>query len=283
MIAITAPAGNVGRTLTRLLVGSGTPARLLVRAGSPAGPTGGSLEAVAADLDDAASLDVGLRGVTRLFLLSPGPDTPAQDRAAIAAAQRNDVAHVVLLSSLGVEAGGIGGGTAHAPGEQVLKASGLNWTILRPNEFMTNTLAWLPEASAQGTLSLPTGDGRVAYIDPADIAAVAFAALTEAGHGGRTYRLSGPESLTAADLAQRFAEVLGRPVRHRDATVEEFRQAAGRMGMPAQVVDTLAEYYPAAAQSRMDIRSDDVAQVTGRPATPYLDFLRAAAGSKGRD
>ena len=234
------------------------------------------LQTVPADLDDPASLDAALAGVTRLFLLSPGPDTPAQDAAAIAAAGRAGVSHVVLLSSLGIEVGGIGGGRAHAPGEQVLKASGLPWTMLRPNEFMTNTLVWLPEAKANGTISLPTGKGRVTYIAPADIAAVAFAALTGTGHEGRTYRLTGPESLTADDLADRFSTVLGRPVRHHDASVDDFRQAARTQGVPPAVIDTLAEYYPVAAESRMDITSDDVATVTGHPAIPYIDFLRTA-------
>lgn len=275
MIAITAPSGNIGRHLTALLADSGTPGRLLTRPGSASATLPPALEPVPADLDDAASLASALVGVDALFLLSPGPDVPGQDARVIAAATAAGVSHLVLLSSLGVEAGGVGGGTAHAPGERVLADSGIPATVLRPSEFMTNTLVWLQEARAAGTVSLPTGDGRVTYVDPFDIAAVAFTCLTEPGHTGATYRLAGPERLSAADLADRFSELLGRPVTARpDATVDGFRQMASGAGLPASVIDTLADYYPAAARNVMDLPSDDVANVTGRPATRYLDFLR---------
>lgn len=274
LIALTAPTGNIGRHLTALLSEAQRPARLLARLGTSL-PVSGPLSVTPADLDDPASLAPALSGVDHLFLLSPGPDTPSQDAAAIAAAVEAGVSHLVLLSSLGVEADGIGGGAAHAPGEQVLRDSGLPWTVLRPSEFMTNTLAWLPEARGNGTLSLPTGSGRVTYIDPYDIAAVAFTCLTQPGHQGATYRLAGPEALSAADLADRLGTALGRPVTHRaDATVEDFRQFAFTAGLPPAMIDGLAAYYPAAADDRMNLPSDDVATVTGRPATPYLDFLR---------
>lgn len=276
-IALTAATGNIGRHLTKLLTGTGTKTRLLVRdrSTSPAADDG-DVQTRSVDLDDAASLDAALAQVDRLFLLSPGPDTPAQDAAAIEAAVRNGVDHIVLLSSLGIEAGGIGGGRPHAPGEKVLKDSGLSYTILRPSEFMTNTLGWLPEITSQGTISVPTGHGRVALIDPADIAAVAFAALTQPGHAGRTYRLTGPESLSTADMAARISQVIGKPVTHHDSSVEQYRQAATHQGLPPLMVDTLAEYYPALADGAMDILTTDVEQVTGRPATTYLAWFTQA-------
>ena len=160
MIAITAAGGNVGRHLAGMLGTAGTPARLLVRERANTGTFGGTLEAVEADLDRPEALDAALAGITQLFLLSPGPNTPAQDAAAIAAAQRAGVQHIVLLSSLGVEVGGVGGGRPHAPGERLLTDSGLGWTILRPSEFMSNTRGWLPEIAARGTVSVPSGDGN---------------------------------------------------------------------------------------------------------------------------
>lgn len=281
-IALTAATGNVGRHLAALLLDAGVPARLLVRDTSDTARTGDLVDTRAVDLDNAASLDSALAGVTRLFLLSPGPDVPAQDAGAIAAARRSGVDHVVLLSSLGIEAGGIGGGRPHAPGEQVLRESGLSHTILRPSEFMTNTLGWLTEINARGTISVPTGTGRVALIDPADIAAVAYAALTGTGHAGRTYRLTGPESLSTADIAERISRVLRKPVTHRNVTVDEFREAGRDNGMPPMMLDTLAEYYPALAAGAMDITTTDVEEVTGRPATTYVDWFAASAAAPAR-
>ena len=276
MIAITGATGNIGRKLTDMLAGTDVPIRLLVRDMPQAGTGHDKMEAVQVDLNRSETLDAALAGVNRLFLLSPGPDTPAQDAAAISAAQRAGVSHIVLLSSLGIEAGGIGGGRPHAPGEQIVKDSGLDWTILRPSEFMTNTLGWVKEAKAQGTISVPSGEGKIGFVAPADIAAVAFAALTGSGHEGKTYRITGPESLSAGDIAQRISEVIGAPVRHHNITISEFRQMGSAMGMPPLLIDVFAEYYPAVAAGAMDILSDDVAQVTGRPATTYLNWLRTA-------
>ncbi len=260
-----------------MLAAAGAPARLLVRAQETvtAASAGSTQQVVAADLDRPDTLDAALAGVTGLFLLSPGPDTPAQDAAAIAAAGRAGVRHIVLLSSLGVDLGGVGGGRAHAPGEGLLTASGLDWTILRPNEFMTNTRGWLPEITARGTISVPSGAGKVGYIDPADIAAVAFAALTESGHGGKVYRLTGPETLSAAEVAARRGSALGKEVRYVDVSDAVFRTNARDAHMPESMINLLSEYYGAVKEGRMAVLAPDVEQVTGRRPTSFADWARA--------
>ncbi|HEY0814686.1 MAG TPA: NAD(P)H-binding protein [Pseudonocardia sp.] len=279
MIAITAAGGNVGRPLTRLLLDAGVAARLLVRDAARDDAGRGLLEAVTADLDDPEHMTSALTGVSRLFLLSPGPDTPRQDAIAITAARAAGVEQVVLLSSLGVEVGGVGGGRAHEPGEQALATSGLPATVLRPSEFMTNTLRWLPEITANSTVSVPSGGGAVGFVDPADIAAVAFAALTTGDHDGRTYRLTGPATLTVADAAAQIGAALGKAVEHRDVTDAEFRDGAERAHLPAAMIETLSEYYAAVKQDRMAILSSDVETVTGQPATPFADWAATALGA----
>lgn len=275
MIAVTAASGNVGRPLTRMLAEAGKSARLLVRDQEAADKLGSAVDVVPADLDSPASLDAALAGVTSLFLLSPGPNTPAQDATAIAAAQRKGVKHIVLLSSLGVELGGIGGGRAHAPGEELLKASGLDWTILRPSEFMTNTRIWLPEIMARGTVSVPSGAGVVGYIDPADIAAVAFVTLTTSGHVGQTYRLTGPETLSVAEAATRVGMVVGKAVRYVDVSDAEFREAALAAHLPEMMIETLSEYYVGVKEGRMNVLTTDVDRVVGHHPGTFADWARA--------
>ncbi len=277
MIAITAARGNIGRHLAQMLAAAGAPARLLVRDQDTASAaTGGGIqEVVAADLDHPGTLDAALVGVTQLFLVSPGPDTPAQDAAAIAAAERAGVRHIVLLSSLGVELGGVGGGRAHAPGEATLTASSMDWTILRPNEFMTNTRGWLPEIAARGTISVPTGRGTVGYIDPADIAAIAFAALTASGQAGRIYRLTGPETLSTTEVATRIGAALGKEVQHVDVPDATFRANAHDAHMPEAMIALLSEYYGAVKEGRMAVLTPDVEQVTGRRPNAFADWVRA--------
>ena len=183
---------------------------------------------------------------------------------------------MVLLSSLGVELGGVGGGRPHAPGEQVLRDSGLDWTILRPSEFMTNTLWWMDEIAARGTVSVPSADGRVGYVDPADIAAVAAAALTEPGHAGSIHRLTGPAALTTAEAAAALSEVLGRPVEHVDVTEEQYRKGATAAGTPEPMIDMLSEYYAAVREGRLAVLTDDIERILGRPARDYATWARAA-------
>jgi uncharacterized protein YbjT (DUF2867 family) len=283
VIGITAATGNIGRVLTGLL--TATPVRLLVRDPSApdAPPPAADRQIVAADLDRPDTLPAALDGVQRLFLLSPGPDTPAQDAAAIAAARTAGVEHVVLLSSLGVEAGGIGGGAAHAPGEQLLAGSGLTWTVLRPNEFMTNTLRWIPEITARGSVSLPTGNGRVGFVAPADIAAVAAAALLDPDrHTGKIHQLTGPAALTTGDAAVQLGAALGIPALHHDVSDEAFRAAATDAGMPPMVIEIFSAYYRALPSGVMDRVTDDIATITGRPATPFAAWAAdAVAHSPG--
>lgn len=276
VIAIAAATGNIGRVLWPALAEAGKPVRLLVRNPLPAAEGDPGVETAVVDLDRPDTLVKALSGADRLFLLSPGPDTPAQDAAAIRAAHDAGVRHVVLLSSLGVELGGVGGGRPHAPGEQLLRDSGLDWTILRPNEFMTNTLWWVDEIAARGTVSVPSADGRVGYVDPADIAAVAAAALTVPGHEGAIHRLTGPKALTTAEAAAALSDVLERPVEHVNVTEEQYREGAAGAGTPAPMVDMLSEYYAAVREGRMAVLTDDIEQILGRPPRDYSTWARAA-------
>ncbi|MBF6593155.1 MAG: SDR family oxidoreductase [Thermaceae bacterium] len=281
MIAITAATGNIGHHLAQKLAQASIPARLLVRELGKADTFGGKLEAIAANLDHPQTLAAALSGITQLFLLSPGPDTPGQDVAAIAAAQQAGVRHIVLLSSLGVELGGIGGGRPHAPGEELLRQSGLEWTILRPSEFMTNTLWWLPEIKARGSISVPSGSGAVGFIDPADIAAVAFTVLTQSPQAGKTYRLTGPEALSTAEVAALYGAVLGKPVRHNDISDADYRSSAKQAQMPQAMIEMLSEYNAALKEGRMNVLTADVQQVTGRAPTRFADWVRANLESGG--
>jgi uncharacterized protein YbjT (DUF2867 family) len=153
---------------------------------------------------------------------------------------------------------------------------GLDWTILRPSEFMTNTLWWLDEIAARGTVSVPSADGRIGYVDPADIAAVAAAALTVPGHEKMIHRLTGPAALTTAEAAATLSDVLGRPVEHVDVTEEQYRQGATAAGTPAPMVDMLSEYYAAVREGRMAVVTNDIEQILGRPARDYATWAQAA-------
>jgi uncharacterized protein YbjT (DUF2867 family) len=119
---------------------------------------------------------------------------------------------VVLLSSSSTPSGNRNNAVAkyHLESEDAVRASGMGWTFLQPNAFMSNALRWRPQVIAGEAIREPFGDIALSVVDPADIASVALLALTTADHHARSYRLSGPEALTAAERAEVLGEALGR-------------------------------------------------------------------------
>ena len=277
MIAVSGPSGAVGRHLVAHLAGVGAPVRAIARNPGRVDRHDGRVEVVTADLDRPASLEAALRGVSRLFLLSPGPDVPAQDAAQIDAAVRAGVRHVVMLSSLGVDLGGIAGGKPHMAGEATLRASGLDWTLLRPSEFMSNALRWGGGVRAAGALFVPSGEGRIGFIDPDDIARVAARALTEPGHEGRIHRLTGPAALTLAEVAQRIGAAIGREIRHVDVSDVEFRRGAAEAGMPGPLIELLSDYYAAVREDRVAMVTGEVESLTGSPPRDFAAWAQVHA------
>ena len=153
-----------------------------------------------------------LEGADGVFLMS-GHDgmTELLRRARDAGVRR-----AVLLSGSAVAADDLDNAVSRyqAQAEADVRASGLEWTFLRPNSFMTNALEWAEQLRAGDVVRAPFGGVRVAMIDPADIAAVAAHALVEDGLGGRALRLSGPDSLAPGDRVRILGEVLGRDLRY---------------------------------------------------------------------
>src|SRR5437588_4475189 len=198
MFLITGATGNIGGKLVQLLSERGHPVRALVRdparARFPAG-----VEVVVADLDEPDSVVRAAKGVDAIFHMQAAPGT-AQTETMISAARGAGVDRIVALTSVGAVAEPRAGMAAlFRAREDLLRASGLNVTYLRPDAFMTNTLWWRDEIRRTGTVTDPTGEGLMPLVDTDDIAAVAAVALTEDGHEGHGYLLTGPESFTARE------------------------------------------------------------------------------------
>lgn len=273
MILVTGATGHIGRSLLDALVQTGELVRVLARDPARVPDHGPLVEVVTGDLDHPDTLTPALVDVDTVFLLSPGPNVQDQDAAMIGAAGQAGVRHVVMVSSLGAELGGIAGGGPHLPGEALLKASGIGWTILHPSEFMTNTIWWAETIKATASIFVPTGEGRVGFIDPADIGAVAAVVLTDQGHDGRTYRLTGPEALRTADIATMIGEVRGGPVAHVDVPAQTFEEGMAQVGMPAGLIAMQVEYCAAIRSGIVDIVTDDVTGLLGRPARGYAVWV----------
>jgi uncharacterized protein YbjT (DUF2867 family) len=213
MILVTGATGNVGAELVSALAGAGEQVRALIRRDADRATLPAGVDAFVGDLNQPETLAGAVEGVGAIHLLS---GYEGMDRL-LADARRARVERVVLQSSSAVPGGDTSNAVAryHILSERAVRDSGLAWTFLQPNSFMSNTLQWIPQLRAGDVVRAPFADVPVATIDPHDVAAVSARALTSSDHEGRTFRLSGPDSLIPADRVRVLGEVLGRELRSR--------------------------------------------------------------------
>jgi len=221
MILIIGAGSRTGRELVRLLRVTGTPVRLLTR--SAPGP-----DEVTGDLADPASLDQAMKGADAVFLLSSAaPGELAWHRNAIEAAARAGVGHLVRSSILGADPASPARFIRdHGQADELLRASGVPFTILRPNFYMHNvTELWPSSLDPQGNYYAPAGEARISMVDARDVAAVAARVLA----GDRA--------------AGKLAASLGRPVRYVPVDDAAARSGMLAAGMGEWLTDGLVELY----------------------------------------
>lgn len=219
-----------------------------------------------------------LRDVDGLFLVAPplDPEAPAKLNPVIDQAKAAGVRHIVFNSALGVDQNDA------APLrviEKHLMASGLEYTILRPNFFMENfSSGFLAPMIAQGGIFLAAGDAGTSFISIEDIAAVAAAAF-EKEHFGAEYNLTGLAALDHAQAAKIISEASGRQIQYHPLTEEAMLQGARDQGMPEGAVQYLGILYSVVRNGWMEAVTGDVEKVTGRPPAAFGDFAQAHAAA----
>jgi uncharacterized protein YbjT (DUF2867 family) len=228
---------------------------------------------VPGDLDRPETVATALADVDAVFLLPGFRDMPGL----LAQIGKAGVARVVLLS--GGSAGDNDADNAisryMARSETAVRESGLPWTFLRPAAFMSNTLRWAPELRTGDVVREPFANIRVANIDPHDIAVVAVRALLTPAHEGKTYYLSGPESLLPADRLAILGAVLGRNLTLRALSPDEAR-AELTAAMPAEYVDAFFRFYIDGTLDESTVRPT-VEEITGRPPRTFRQWATAHA------
>ncbi|MFF9851426.1 NAD(P)H-binding protein [Streptomyces litmocidini] len=267
MILVTGATGNVGGEVVRALARAGEPVRALVRR-----PADAPAEQVVGDLDDPDSLAPALDGVRGVFLLPGHRDMPGLlDRM-----RRAGVERVVLLSSLATVATDTRNVLSEymIGSETAVRESGLAWTFLRPNAFMSNALRWLPQLRAGDVIRDAFGAVPVASVDPYDIAAVAVRALLDPGHEERVHPLSGPEPLLPAQRLAVLAEVLGRDLRFHALSDEEGRAAMAAAGVPEPYIRAFFGFYGDGTLDESQVYPT-VERVTGRPPRTFRQWATA--------
>ena len=278
-ILVTGANGTTGSAVVRALVERGAPVRALVRHPDKLAATPG-VEVAIGDFDDADSLAAALVGVDHAYLVgASSPDQVSQEAAFIDAAVAAGVEHIVALSVIGADSPGVEAlrfGAAHQRVEAALTGAAIEHTLLRPNGFFQNLLGQAAAISGANAIFSPLSPAAgVSYVDVEDIAAVAALALTEPGHTGKAYTLTGPEALTDDEIAVRFTQVLGRPIAHTQVPLEATKEALAGSGYPQWNVDGLAELFAFYETGGAAGVAPDIEQVLGRPARTIEDFIRA--------
>lgn len=273
MILITGATGTVGSEVVKaLLPAQAGRVRVLTRNPDAVFPEG--THKVVADLGD-GDLAPALDGVTAVFLVTDGLNIAAYDRRVVAAAKSAGVERIVKLSvrNVGYE-GNDPISTLHRAGEEAIRDSGIGWTFLRPTAFMSNALNWTGMIPGQ-VVYAPFADGRAAVVDPADIAAVAAACLTEDGHNHRVYELTGPEPLSPGDQVALLGKMLGTDLRYAEVDPEGTIAQWIAYGMPEQYARAVIELFRSTTEPYNSKLTGDVAAVTGRPARSFTDWAEA--------
>ncbi|MFE4264331.1 SDR family oxidoreductase [Streptomyces sp. NPDC056883] len=273
MIVVTGTTGNIGRTLVPLLAEAGEEVVAVSRQPQFAGLPAGARHA-RADVGDAESMRPVLDGADAFFILLGGElnGRGESPKALLDAAEAAGVKRVVLLSSqINSTRPEALSHTRLREFEAAVRASGPEFTILRPGGFASNAFAWSESVRTKRTIFAPFGDVALPVVDPADIAGVAAAALLEDGHAGRTYELTGPEAISPRRQAAVISEALGEEVTFVELSREDAHAHMAQF-MPEEVIAGTLDVLGVPLPAEREI-SPDVESVLHRPASPFAEWV----------
>jgi uncharacterized protein YbjT (DUF2867 family) len=277
MILITGATGNNGRELVRQLVAAGQHVRALVRNPAKAAELKGpNVELAVGDFDQPATLDAALRGVDKAFLLTPVAEHFVEWQSAfVEAAQRAELKHLVKFSGMGADSNvKVELLRLHGETDNLLRNSGVPFTILQPNSFHQNILSAADTIKTQRAFYWPLKKAAQSTVDIRDINAVAARVFTSPSHEGKAYVITGPEALTFQQAAEKLSAVLGREIQYVDVPLSAAEDAMRKSGMPEWNVRALSELLGYFASGAAATVTDTVPALLGRPALSFEQFVQ---------
>lgn len=280
-ILVTGATGTVGREVVKQL--SMIDGDIRVRAGVHSIIKGENLkrlpgvEIVEMDFEDKDSLHAAFTHADKVFLITPfDKDQVHMAKTLVDEAKKAGVKHIVKLSAMGADSEpGIQLGRWHREIEQYIEDSGISYTFLRPSSFMQNFVNYNAESiKHDGKIYMPTGTGKIGYIDVRDIAAVGVEALTGEGHEGQIYELTGPEAISNGEAAQILSEVTGKKVEFVDVPGDAARKSMTEHGTPEWMADAMMELYDVYKAGYSNQVFDSVQAVTDRKPHSFRQFAQ---------
>ena len=282
MICVTGASGTLGSEVIRQLDARDVPFRAACFSQrSVEIARARRIEAVAIDYNHPETLRDAFRGCDTLFLLGPNALNQTElELNAVNAASAAGVQHIVKQSVMGAGEEAYSLANIHRPVEMAIERSGMAWTFLRSNSFMQNAATFMaPTIRTESAFYSACGQARISHVDVRDVAAVAVAALTGAGHEEAIYTLTGPEALTYDEVADELSKVLGRVIRHVNLPASALRAGMLAEGMPDVLADRLLDLERYFREDRASPITDDVKRVTGRVPGRFADYVREIAAT----
>jgi uncharacterized protein YbjT (DUF2867 family) len=276
-ILVLGATGNVGRPLVQYLVEKGESVKAAIYPPeleeSHAAP---GVEAVPYDYYQSETHALALQGVNRIYMISKDTDidpdkalNPFIDRA-----KAVGVKQIVLMTGMGVERASDKLGYRRL--EKYVMASGMDYTILRPNWFMQifKTPFILATIKRHGSISLPAGHGKLSFIDARDIAAMAAQALTEERHRGKEYTLTGGEALSFAEGAEIISKVTGRTIHYCESSIDDLQKVISEVGGYPGPLDQMERMFYTVREGWVATIDPSVREVLGREPITFEQFVR---------
>jgi uncharacterized protein YbjT (DUF2867 family) len=271
---VTGAAGNVASRLVRRLAARKVPVRAFIRKGEQ-GAFGPGVEVFEGDLADRERVRSALKGVKKVYLLTAGTGTTALEANVIDAASAERVEHLVKHSVQGAQYEAAIIPRWHRASEKAIEQAKIPFTFLRPASFASNALGWAGMVKSGGAVYGPYGDLALPVIDPDDIAAVAEKVLTEKGHEGKAYELTGPASLTTAEQVALLGKALGKPLTYVNVPDEAAHQSMVQMGMPAAYADAMIDLVKVLRGFGRIATTATFEELLGRAPKRFEDFVTA--------
>ena len=280
MILLTGATGKTGSAAVKALVAKGIKFRALSRSEDKAKALRErGVEVIVGDVLDAAVLDRALVGVTRALLTMPNSERQlAQEKSFVDHAKKAGVKHIVKMSSM--EA--IPGTTVpvpaiHVESEAYIRASGLAWTMLKPNFFMQNFFANAATIKSMNKFFMPCGQGKTGMSDARDVGAVVAHVMSTEDHAGKEYQLTGPQVMTFGQAAEIFSTVLGRKIEYVDQPVAEYRATLTKVLGEGWHTNAVVELISSIAHGGLDSTTNTVKELLGREPTSLAQFVQEFA------
>ncbi|MGI9232163.1 MAG: SDR family oxidoreductase [Woeseiaceae bacterium] len=277
MILVSGVTGRVGQATAGALLRDGHAVRGLVRDSRRLEDKNlDGLEVATGDLAEASSLDGAMSGVSSALLVTANSERQLElEGNFVAAAKKAGVRHIVKISSM--EAGP----SARAPipkihyaVEELIRQSGMDWTMLQPNFFMQNLLMYAQSIAASDQFALPLGTARAAFVDCRDVGEAAAAVLCGNGHENRTYTLTGKELQSFRQVESVLTTVCGRKIRYVDQPPEEFRAFLAQFVKSDWHVNAICELFAEIKAGALESTSKDLANLLGRAPTTLEAFIQ---------